>query len=131
MGGSESAAMADDSDPPGHDLRRLTPLQWTALKQGIIRNAQIERGRMICSAVGAVIAAFTAGWRNVRKRQQARAALQAMRDIELRDVGVTRAGIETAIRRSDTAMQGALQSKESHLENHHVESLLDRPRLGA
>jgi uncharacterized protein YjiS (DUF1127 family) len=130
MGGSESA-MADESGPRLHDLRCLTPSQWTALKQGIIRNAQIERGHMICSAVGAAIAAFTVGWRNVRERQQARAALQAMRDIELRDIGITRAGIETAIRRSDTAMQGALQSKESHLENHHVESLLDRPRLGA
>lgn len=57
---------------------------------------------MIRSGVAAGFAAAAAGWRRLSERQQASAALHSMRDVELRDIGVTRAGIEAAIRRRDT-----------------------------
>ena len=95
--------MADEFLPRIRDQRRLTASQWTALRQAITRNVHSERGRMIRSTVAVGIAAVAAGWRRLCERQQARAALQAMRDVELRDIGVTRAGIEAAIRRRDTA----------------------------
>ncbi|QDM14633.1 DUF1127 domain-containing protein [Tardiphaga sp. vice352] len=94
--------MADEFLPRIGDERRLTASQWTALRQAITRSVHIERGRMIRSAVAAGLAAVGAGWRRLCERQQARAALQAMRDVELRDIGVTRAGIEAAIRCRDT-----------------------------
>lgn len=95
--------MADEFLPRIRDKRRLTAMQWTVLRQAITRYVHIERGRMIASTVAAGIAAVRAGWRRLGERQQARAALLAMRDVELRDIGVTRAGIEAAIRHRDTA----------------------------
>jgi uncharacterized protein (DUF1330 family)/uncharacterized protein YjiS (DUF1127 family) len=67
------------------------------------------------------MAAVGASWRRVGERQQARAALHAMRDIELRDIGVTRAGIEAAIRRSDTAAQVA-----PHRSNHNWRTAMSK-----
>lgn len=89
------------------DGRGLTPSQWTALRHTILRNAHLERDRMIRSAVTSAITSFKAGWRRLGERQRARAALHAMRDVELRDIGVTRAGIENAICCSDTAASPA------------------------
>ena len=94
--------MADEFLPRIRDPRRLTATQWTALRQAITRNVHSERGRMIRSSVAAGLAAVATGWRRFSERQQARAALHAMRDVELRDIGVTRAGIEAAIRCRDT-----------------------------
>lgn len=89
--------MADDFDPRAHDARHLTPQQWTAMRQSIVRSAQAERDRMIRSSLRAAVTALRAGWRRLCERQQARASLRAMSDYELRDIGVTRAGIEAAI----------------------------------
>jgi uncharacterized protein (DUF1330 family)/uncharacterized protein YjiS (DUF1127 family) len=98
--------MADEFLPRLRD-QRLTASHWTALRQAFTRNVHIERGRMIRSAVRAAIAAVWAGWRRLNERQQARAALQAMRDVELRDIGITRAGIEAAIRSTIDAAPAA------------------------
>lgn len=86
-----------DFDPRAHDARRLTPQQWMAARQAIIRNAHAERNRMIRSGFYAAMVALCAVWRRLCERQQARAELRAMSDYELRDIGVTRAGIEAAI----------------------------------
>jgi uncharacterized protein (DUF1330 family)/uncharacterized protein YjiS (DUF1127 family) len=94
--------MADDFDPGAHDARHMTPQQWTATRQSVIRNARAERNRMIRSSLRLAVAALRAGWRRLCERQRARASLRTMSDYELRDIGVTRAGIESAIRRSGT-----------------------------
>jgi uncharacterized protein (DUF1330 family)/uncharacterized protein YjiS (DUF1127 family) len=87
--------------------QRMTASQWTLLRQAITRSVHIERGRMIRSGVRAAIAAVGAGWRRLSDRQHARAALHAMRDVELRDIGITRAGIEAAIHSTTDAAPAA------------------------
>lgn len=87
----------NDLDPRAHDARHLTPQQWTAMRQSIVRSAQAERDRMIRSSLCVAVAALSTGWRRLCERQQARASLRAMSDYELRDIGLTRAGIEAAI----------------------------------
>jgi uncharacterized protein (DUF1330 family)/uncharacterized protein YjiS (DUF1127 family) len=94
--------MADDFDPHAHDARHLTPQQWTATRQSVIRNARAERDRMMRSSLCAAVTALRTGWHRLCERQQARASLRAMSDYELRDIGVTRAGIEAAVRRNET-----------------------------
>jgi uncharacterized protein (DUF1330 family)/uncharacterized protein YjiS (DUF1127 family) len=84
-----------------HDVRRLTPLQWTALRRSIIARAHAERARMLRSVAVAVVAALRRGWRGLRERQQARNELRSMSDYELRDIGVTRAGIDAVTRYGD------------------------------
>jgi uncharacterized protein (DUF1330 family)/uncharacterized protein YjiS (DUF1127 family) len=95
--------MTDHFDPRAHDARLLTPQQWTATRQSIVRNARAERGRVIRWSVRAAISAWRTGWRRLCERQQARASLRAMSDYDLRDIGITRAGIETAIRNTADA----------------------------
>src|SRR5664279_5211651 len=95
---TKGSEMTGDFDPRAHDARLLTPQQWMATRQAIIRNARAERGRMIRSSFVAALAALHIGWRRLCDQQQARASLRAMSDYDLRDIGVTRAGIETAIR---------------------------------
>jgi uncharacterized protein (DUF1330 family)/uncharacterized protein YjiS (DUF1127 family) len=105
--------MADGFLSPVRD-QRLTASQWTALRQAVTRNVCIERNRMIRSAIRAAIAAVAEGWRRLSERQQARAALQAMRDVELRDIGITRAGIEAAIHRTiDAAPPASCPSNQT------------------
>ena len=42
------------------------------------------------------------GWHHIQVRQEARATLRSMTDRELWDIGVSRSGIEAAIRRHET-----------------------------
>jgi uncharacterized protein (DUF1330 family)/uncharacterized protein YjiS (DUF1127 family) len=107
----KGADMIDNEpEPHAHDPRYLTLLQWTALKRSIIRGIHVERGRMLRSVAIAVVAALRHGWRCLRERQQARDQLRSMSDYELRDIGVTRAGIDAVIRHgNDDATQGAPQ----------------------
>lgn len=107
----KGADMIDDKrETYAHDVRRLTPLQWTALKRSIIRRVHAERGRMLRSIAIAAVAALRRGWRGQRERQQARDELRSMSDYELRDIGVTRAGIDAVIRDgNDDATQDAPQ----------------------
>ncbi len=104
--------MADDFDPRAHDARLLTPQQWMATRQTIIRNARAERARMIRAGLRAAFTALRSGWRRVNEQQKARASLRDMSDYDLRDIGVTRAGIETAIR--GTADPASTAPRSSH-----------------
>ena len=100
--------MADDCGLRAPDARHLSPRQWTLLRQTVTRDVHAARGRMIRWAVFATMATFAAGWRRLSARQQARTALHAMCDTELRDIGVSRVGIEAAIRHHpDDATQEA------------------------
>lgn len=105
----------NEPKPHAHDVRCLTPLQWTALKQCIVQRARAERGRMLRLVAIAAVAALCRGWRRPRERQQARNELRAMSDYELRDIGVTRAGIDAVTRRDAVdATQGAPQRSQQN-----------------
>jgi uncharacterized protein YjiS (DUF1127 family) len=92
--------MSDDGfDPWACDVRHLTPQQWTALRKAIIGRAHAERNRAIRQMVMGAFRALREGWRRRRRRQEARAALCSMTAYELRDIGLSRCGIEAAIRR--------------------------------
>lgn len=94
--------MSDDGfDPCACDPRQLTPQQWTALRKGIVSRAREERNRLIRRIVVGGLRALRQAWRRMLLRQQARAALGSMNDRELWDIGISRAGIEAAIRRDD------------------------------
>lgn len=100
----------NERESHAHDARYLTPLQWTALRRSIVRSIHVERGRMLRSVAMAAVAALRDSWRRLRERQQARNELRAMSDYELRDIGVTRAGIDAVTRRDAVdANQGAPQ----------------------
>jgi len=103
----------NEREPHAHDARYLTPLQWTALKRSIIRDIHVERGRMLRSVAMAAVAALRHSWRRLRERQQARDELRSMSDYELREIGVTRSGIEAVTRHgNDDATPSA--SPRSH-----------------
>jgi uncharacterized protein YjiS (DUF1127 family) len=92
--------MSDDGfDPWKHDVRHLTPQQWTVLRKGIVGRARDERNRAIRRMILGAIRAVRNAWRRIQLRQEARAALCSMNDRELRDIGLSRCCIEGAIRR--------------------------------
>jgi uncharacterized protein YjiS (DUF1127 family) len=95
--------MSDDGfDPSACDPRHLTPQQGTALRKCIVSRAQEERNRLIRQMVVGGFRALWRAWRRMLLRQEARAALRSMTDRELWDIGISRSGIEGAIRRDDT-----------------------------
>lgn len=83
------------------DPRHLTLLQWTTMKRSIIAGAHDARGTMMRSAVAAAVRWVSVGWQRIHEGQRARAALRVMSDYELRDIGMTRLGIEALVRRGD------------------------------
>ncbi len=94
--------MPDDGfDPYACDPRHLTPRQWTALRKGIVARAQEERNRLIRQMVGGIRELWRA-CRRMRLRREARTVLSSMSDRELRDIGISRPGIEGAIRHDDS-----------------------------
>lgn len=96
--------MPDDGfDLSACDLRNPTPAQRGALRKIIVSRAHQARHRAIRDMVMGVFAAIRSAWRRRRDRQQARQALRSMTDRELRDIGVSRMGIEAAIRTSEAA----------------------------
>jgi uncharacterized protein YjiS (DUF1127 family) len=95
--------MTDDGlEPFAGDARHLTPQEWTALKKYILWRAHEARNRAISQMVAGTFGAIWKVWRRIRIRQEARATLGSMTDRELRDIGLSRSGIEAAIRRDDT-----------------------------
>jgi uncharacterized protein YjiS (DUF1127 family) len=92
----------DGFDPFESDARHLTTQQWTALRKSIVRRAHQERQRAIRHMVADTVRLIWRAWQRIRIRQEARAALGSMTDRELRDMGLSRAGIEAAIRCPDT-----------------------------
>ncbi len=93
----------DDFDPCACDPRQLSPHQWAALRKRIVARAQADRTRFIRQIVVGGLRVLWTAWRRMLLRQEARAALRAMSDYELRDIGVTRSDIEGAIRREGDA----------------------------
>jgi uncharacterized protein YjiS (DUF1127 family) len=89
-------------EPFSGDARHLTPQEWTALRKCIVGRAHEERNRAIRQMVAGTFGVIWRVWRRIRDRQEARATLGSMTDRELWDIGLSRSGIEVAIRRDDT-----------------------------
>jgi uncharacterized protein YjiS (DUF1127 family) len=95
--------MSDDGfDLSRCDPRHLTPRQSMRLRKSIIGRAHEARNLVIRHMVMGAFAAILNAWQQIGCRQQARAALRSMSEYELRDIGISRAGIEAAIRQNDT-----------------------------
>jgi uncharacterized protein YjiS (DUF1127 family) len=105
--------MSDDGfDLFAGDARHLTPQQWTALRKCIIGRAHEERNRAIRQTVTSASRAIRSAWRRIRCRREARATLRSMTDLELWDMGLSRSGIEAAIRRGDKEATGDISRRE-------------------
>ena len=106
--------MPDGFEVDPFEVRHLTPAQWAALRHDIIRRAHDERSRVLRGvAAGAVAAARrtlnAAGeLRNLvvfalrrhlarRKRLNELRQLSAMDDNELKDIGISRTEIRSAM----------------------------------
>jgi uncharacterized protein YjiS (DUF1127 family) len=90
--------MAEDGfDPFEGDARHLTLQRWTALRQSTVARAREKRHRAIRHMVAGTFRLIRGVWRRIRIREEARAALNSMTDRELRDMGISRLGIEAAI----------------------------------
>ena len=95
--------MFDDGfEPFAGDARHLTPQEWAALRKRIVWRAHEERKRAIGQMVAGTFGVIWSAWRRIRIRQEARATLGSMTDRELWDIGLSRSGIEAAIRRGGT-----------------------------
>ncbi|KIZ37422.1 MULTISPECIES: DUF1127 domain-containing protein [Rhodopseudomonas] len=92
--------MADDDHRYPGRLRDLTPQQWTELRRTIIAQSHAERDRAIRKVFVAAWGGVRMLWRIGRRLwlgQQARNALRAMSDNELRDLGIRHHDIDAAI----------------------------------
>jgi len=95
------------------DYRALTPAQWVAFKEGIIRDARLNRSKVLAAlinralhAIGAVtaasgaqIAAIWTGYAAWRVARSDFAALSALDDCTLKDIGIARSEIESIVRK--------------------------------
>jgi uncharacterized protein YjiS (DUF1127 family) len=93
------------------DYRSMSPEQQFALMQQIIREAHAQRAQLLGEMIGnlvvwswkrlaAVAGAFVRWWQAYavrRQRLHAKAALHALNDRELRDIGVSRSEIDWVI----------------------------------
>jgi uncharacterized protein (DUF1330 family)/uncharacterized protein YjiS (DUF1127 family) len=76
----------------------LAPAQYSDLRRTIVASAQLDRNRAILRVLTGAFRMLGRAYRNMRTRQLARSELAAMKDYELRDIGLSRSGIEGAIR---------------------------------
>jgi len=102
------------------DVRALTPDQWSALKNRLIEQARRRRNAEIRAAIGHVFAgpekflgvishAFKRSWRALlvaRQRRAAVTALSALDDRSLRDIGLRRSEILSAVYRPRPTRHG-------------------------
>jgi uncharacterized protein (DUF1330 family)/uncharacterized protein YjiS (DUF1127 family) len=108
--------MSDDGfDPHAYDVRFLTPVQWTAWKRSIVTRVHDERRRTIRRALARVWGVVRSVCRRLRQGQEARDALRAMSDYELKDIGLARSGIEAAIRCDERNACSAMSSEPRQL----------------
>jgi uncharacterized protein YjiS (DUF1127 family) len=87
----------DGFDPFTADSRHLSPQQWTALRKYFVGQAEEERKRVIRQTGAAFAGALWSAWKRLRRLREARSELYAMTERELRDIGLSRSGIEAAI----------------------------------
>ena len=85
----------DGFDPFAADSRHLSPQQWTALRKYYVSRAEEERKRIFRRMGAAFARALWRAWKHLR-RLKARSELYAMTERELRDIGLSRSGIEAA-----------------------------------
>jgi len=86
----------DGFDPFTADSRHLSPQQWIALRKYFVGQAK-ERKRVIRQMGAAFAGALWSAWKRLRRLREARSELYAMTERELRDIGLSRSGIEAAI----------------------------------
>ena len=86
----------DGFDPFTADSRHLSPQQWIALRKYFVGQAK-ERKRVIRQMGAAFARALWSAWKRLRRLREARSELYAMTERELRDIGLSRSGIEAAI----------------------------------
>jgi uncharacterized protein (DUF1330 family)/uncharacterized protein YjiS (DUF1127 family) len=99
----------DGFDQQPHDIRTLATPQWNALKRSAIGQARDGRNRAIRQIFAASFAALRNAWRHNHAWWQARAALYAMTDRDLRDIGLVRGEIDAAIHPDAPARAGIVQ----------------------
>jgi uncharacterized protein YjiS (DUF1127 family) len=87
----------DGFDPFTADSRHLSPQQWIALRKYFVGQAEKERKRVIRQMGAAFASALWSAWKRLRRLREARSELYAMTERELRDIGLSRSGIEAAI----------------------------------
>lgn len=89
-----------DLDVFDGNVRHLTTEQWFRLRRSIVAQAHEEQRqavRAVLVAVSRLARNAWQGWRRLRARQEARSELSLMTDCELRDISISRTGIEAAI----------------------------------
>ena len=93
--------------------RAMTPAQWAAFKEGIIRGARLDRSKALAALVnrvlraigaaaaasGAQLAAIWMGYAAWRAARGDFAALSALDDSTLKDIGIARSEIESIVRK--------------------------------
>ena len=77
-------------------MRNFTDLTQMSVLE-IEAAARAERGRMIAKAIAGFFAAVVDGWQERRTRAAAIAELEALSDLELRDIGINRTEIAAAV----------------------------------
>jgi len=87
----------DGFDPFTADSRHLSPQQWIALRKYFVGQAEKERKRVIRQMGAAFASALWSAWKRLRRLREARSELYAMTERELKDIGLSRSGIEAAI----------------------------------
>jgi uncharacterized protein YjiS (DUF1127 family) len=97
----------DGFDPFAADSRHLSPQQWTALRKYVVSRAEEERKRVIRQMGAAFAGALWSAWNRLRRLRRARSELYAMTERELRDIGLSRSGIEAAISQIEAEPQPA------------------------
>jgi uncharacterized protein YjiS (DUF1127 family) len=97
-------------DPSTLDFRALTPEQWSELKDRLIEQARRQRNAELRAAIGKVLAGperllrvAVRTFLIARRRKAAVAALSALDDRSLRDIGLRRGEIVSAVYRNGNA----------------------------
>lgn len=89
------------------DPKKLTSEQWAAIKQNVLRRAKAERDelvRQVIITIGTLphrIVAFFIAWQRARKQRRIKdaavAELRALDDVMLKDMGINRTQIHSAV----------------------------------
>jgi uncharacterized protein YjiS (DUF1127 family) len=86
------------------DVRALTPEQWSVLRSRLIEQARLRRNAELRAAIARVFAwpeRLVAAILRAHRRRAAVAALSALDDRSLRDIGLRRGEIFSAVHRTE------------------------------